>query len=162
MRSITFLQEVTKAFSASAIKLRGADKILIYDVLVFGAVSSPTLWGRYASFLGRSSAATNPHVRVQVYLDDPILTFNSSDPLFKRRLGVLLLWAGVTGFPIKLEKSDCGLEVKWVGAQLRIDKISKTVIVSIPADYMRRSQQFCQDPWLIENNFNPWLALSPS
>ena len=36
----------------------GKPNILVYDVVVFGSVSSPTLWGRYASWFGRSLAAS--------------------------------------------------------------------------------------------------------
>lgn len=33
---------------------------IVYNVLVFGARSSPTLWGRFATFLGRLLACTVP------------------------------------------------------------------------------------------------------
>ena len=33
----------------------GDMEIIIFDTLVFGAGSSPTIWGRYAAWLGRSN-----------------------------------------------------------------------------------------------------------
>ena len=78
-----------RAYTAAAFKHRdGTDKILCYDVLVFGSVSSPSIWRRYASFLGRSLAAVVPEVRAQIYVDDPLLTFNLV------HLAVALLWMG--------------------------------------------------------------------
>ena len=46
-------------------------RVIIFDTLVFGAVSSPTLWGRVAAWLGRSWAAICPKTTVQIYVDDP-------------------------------------------------------------------------------------------
>jgi hypothetical protein len=46
---------------------------IIYDVLVFGSRSSPTIWGRFAALLGRILAATVPENRTHIYVDDPIL-----------------------------------------------------------------------------------------
>ena len=34
-----------------------AGKFIVFDSLVFGSGSSPTIWGRYAAFLGRSLSA---------------------------------------------------------------------------------------------------------
>ena len=45
----------------------------IFDVSVFGAKSAPTIWGRFAAWLGRSmSSLFDPSgFRVQIYVDDP-------------------------------------------------------------------------------------------
>eukprot|EP00435_Cladocopium_sp_Y103_P018360 s1353_g4.t1 len=57
-------------------------QILIFDTLVFGAASAPTVWGRFAAFLGRTIAAIEPSVGCQVYVDDLLFTLrqNASDP----------------------------------------------------------------------------------
>ena len=123
-----------RVFTAAAINTPEGKRVLVYGVLVFGSVSSPTLWGRYTSWLSRLWAAINPDLKVQTYVDDPIMTFDSSNPKQRNLLGVQLLWAAVAGFPIKLEKADAGDEVKWIGAVLRIDNDNKCVIVTIPAD----------------------------
>ena len=108
-----------RAFTSAAFRDKtGTLKIVVYDVLVFGSVSSPTLWGRYAAWFGRSLASINPDIRLQTYVDDPLFTFDCTDPYHKERVGISLLWSQIAGYPLKLEKSDSGTEVKWIGAAL--------------------------------------------
>ena len=49
---------------------KGINRILVCDTLVFGARSSPTIWGRFAAFLGRSWASVEPSAKTQIYVDD--------------------------------------------------------------------------------------------
>ena len=153
-----------RAFTAAAINTQEGKRVLVYDVLVFGSVSSPTLWGRFASWLSRSWAAINSEIQVQTYADDPIMTFDSSNPNQRNLLGVQLLWAAVAGFPIKLEKSDAGEEVKWIGALLRIDNDNKCVVVTIPAEKVTELKQEIRKANLSleERNFNRLQGLFPS
>ena len=139
-----------KAYTAAMVPMNGNHKIVVYDVLVCGSVSSPTLWGRYAAWLGRTLAAVCPEVACQVYVDDPIFVFDRRDPRHVGRLGKVLLWIAVTGFPLKLEKSDAGSKVKWIGATIEAREDDKTVVVSIPEDkineYTNRIKQFLSKP----------------
>jgi hypothetical protein len=50
-------------------------KFIVFDSLVFGSGSSPTVWGRFAAWLGRSIVAICDEwrLRAQVYVDDPLL-----------------------------------------------------------------------------------------
>ena len=123
-----------KAYTSAAFKSEGKQKVLVYDVLVFGAVSSPTIWGRYAAWLGRTLSAINPSINIQIYVDDPIMVYDSEDRDHRLHLGVSLLWAAVAGFPIKLEKSDSGQEVKWIGATIKAEPLTKQVVVTIPKE----------------------------
>ena len=123
-----------RAYTAAAVEIEGKPKVLVYDVLVFGSVSSPTIWGRYAAWLGRTLAAINRKTSIQIYVDDPIITFDSADPEHKLHLGVTLLWSQIAGFPIKLEKSDCGDKVKWIGAQIMSEIGDQCIRVTIPQD----------------------------
>ena len=123
-----------RAYTAAVIPWGGKQKVLVYDVLVFGSVSSPTLWGRFAAFLGRSLAAICKKVKLQMYVDDPILVYDEADPQHRLQLGVALLWAAIAGFPIKLEKSDAGSSVKWIGAQLLADDRIKAATITIPQE----------------------------
>ena len=79
-------------------------------------------------------AAINPKVKMQIYVDDPILVYDEADPHHKLHLGVALLWAAVAGFPIKLEKSDAGSSVKRIGAQLLADDQIKAATITIPQE----------------------------
>ena len=67
-----------KRYTVAAADVDGVRQFIIYDVLVFGSRSSPTIWGRYAAFLGRTLAAVVPEQRSQVYVDDPILVIPNS------------------------------------------------------------------------------------
>lgn len=80
----------------------------------------------------------NPDVKVQSYVDDPLFSFDCTDPFYKRRLGISLLWAAVAGFPLKLEKSDAGTEVKCIGAQIKADHEKKTVIVTLSVQVLAK------------------------
>ena len=124
-----------RAFTSAAFRDKtGTLKIVVYDVLVFGSVSSPTLWGRYAAWFGRSLASINPDIRLQTYVDDPLFTFDCTDPYHKERVGISLLWSQIAGYPLKLEKSDSGTEVKWIGAVIKADHDNHTISVTIPED----------------------------
>ena len=119
-----------RAFTMAAFPEGDNTKLLCYDVLVFGSASSPTLWGRYAAFMGRSLSSIVPQIKVQTYVDDPIITFDSADPEHLTHLGIALLWLGVAGFPIKLSRADSGCSVKWIGATLQVNDDDKSVTVS--------------------------------
>lgn len=71
---------------------------------------------------------------LQIYVDDPIVTFDKECLSRKIDLGVFLLWTAITVFPIKLEKSDAGLDVKWIGARLKVNDQETTLTVTIPAE----------------------------
>ena len=133
-----------RAYTMAAFQDGDSTRLLCYDVLVFGSASSPTLWGRYAAFMGRSLAAIIPQIRVQTYVDDPIITFDSLGPDYLSHLGVALLWLGVAGFPIKLSKADAGSSVKWIGATLQVNDFDKSVTVSLPEDKRQETIARCQ------------------
>ena len=86
----------------------------------------------------------------QVFVDDPIFVFDTRDPRHIGRLSRILLWTAVTGFPLKLEKSDAGSKVKWIGATIEAREEDKTAIVSIPEDkvteYTERIKQILSKP----------------
>ena len=67
-------------------------QILVFDTLVFGAASAPTIWGRYAAFLGRTISAIQPQTGCQIYVDDPIFTLTGPLHQAARQLAVILLW----------------------------------------------------------------------
>ena len=67
-------------------------------------------------------------------MDDPLFTFDPTDPQHRKRIGISLLWSQVAGFPLKLEKSDSGTEVKWIGAKIKANHEDQTISVTIPED----------------------------
>ena len=126
-----------KAFTASMVNIGDQTKIMVFDVLVFGAVSSPSLWGRFASWIGRALMCVNEFIDVQIYVDDPILVFDKLDPQHIQHVAVGLLWFAITGFPVKLEKSDAGQNIKWIGAKLQVDDRQKATVATIPPDKVK-------------------------
>ena len=48
--------------------------LYIFKALVFGSVSAPTIWGRYAAWLGRSTMALSrpDPPRMHIFVDDPL------------------------------------------------------------------------------------------
>ncbi len=113
-----------------------------FSVLVFGSASAPTVWGRYAAWLGRStSAIVDPRrVRLQVYVDDPCYSARGTRLTAARALAVALLWAAVCGFPISWPKARGGKTVPWIGASLTACADGATV--EIPE---KKAQELAQD-----------------
>ena len=133
-----------RAYTAAAFETPEGTKILIYDVLVFGSVSSPTIWGRFASWLTRTLVAVCPKLGTQTYADDPLITFDSRDPEHQLQLGAALLWFAVTGFPIKLSKADSGSTVTWIGASIQTDDELQATRVTIPEEKIKELLNTCK------------------
>ena len=110
---------------------------------MFGSISSPTLWGRFAAWLSRSLMAACPHLRVQTYVDDPLITYDQADPNWKYHLGAGLLWFAVTGFPIKLSKPDAGAHVTWIGASIETLDEMQATRVTIPKEKIQELLKTC-------------------
>ena len=49
----------------------------------------------------------------------------------------------MAGYPLKLEKSEGGKAIKWIGATVEIDEKERVVRVSIPADKRRKLRETC-------------------
>ena len=125
--------------------LNGGFRVVICDTLVFGSRSSPTIWGRFAAWLGRSWAAVEPDVCVQVFVDDPAMVAKGT---FDQAAGAatnILLWAAVTGFPLKLGKSEGGKSIRWIGATLELNDDAKELVVSIPAERRTKLLEACRE-----------------
>ena len=106
----------------------------VFKVLVFGSSSAPTVWGRYAAFLGRSTAAVvgaDP-LRLQVYVDDPLYVCVAQLSRAARLFSVALLWALVLGYPLAWHKTEGGHDLRWIGAQITLHPDS--VRIRIPED----------------------------
>ncbi|CAE8651021.1 unnamed protein product, partial [Polarella glacialis] len=110
---------------------RRALLLCIFHVLVFGARSSPTVWGRYAAWLGRTVAAvTEGRVEIQVYLDDPVLAAVGTAAERRLCLTKALLWMSISGFPIAWRKASGGAAVEWAGAHIEV--FDEFVRVTVP------------------------------
>ncbi|CAE7663019.1 Eef2k, partial [Symbiodinium necroappetens] len=109
-------------------------RVILFNTLVFGSASSPTIWGRMAAWLGRSTAAVSLS-DLQCYVDDPIYVLDGpQEELAASDLAVVLLWTAVAGFPIKLSKATGGKEIEWVGARISCNDAEKAVVVPPSAE----------------------------
>ena len=113
-------------------------EVIIFDTLVFGAASSPTVWGRYAAWLGRTIAAIEPRVGCQVYVDDPAFVMSGPFEEAVEQLTTVLLWIAVVGFPVKLTKAVGGKKISWIGAEVQLRDASSEVVISIPSDKVEK------------------------
>ena len=97
-------------------------EVYLFFVLVFGSTSAPTVWGRFAAWLGRSTMAVcEPHqFRMLMYVDDPVYTAAGTSQDVIEIFSLALLWAAAAGFPLAWHKADGGTEVVWIGALFRI------------------------------------------
>lgn len=116
----------------------GKKKIVVFDTLVFGSASSPTLWGRYAAWMGRTLASVVPTVSTQVYVDDPSFVLRGTLNEAASDLAMVLLWLGVAGFPLKLSKAGGGKAADWVGARIEFQDDVKEVHITIPANKVKQ------------------------
>ena len=116
-------------------------EVIVFDTLVFGAARSPTIWGRFASWLGRTLAAVEDQSSIQVYVDDPAFILVGSLDEAVRQLTNLLLWTNIAGFPVKLQKATGGKSITWIGATISLEDAEGKVVVSIPEDKAIKLQE---------------------
>ena len=121
------------------------EDVYVFKVLVFGSVSAPTVWGRYAAWLGRTTCALIPEdrLRLHIYVDDPVYVTCGTAEQRALALTKALLWATVAGFPLAWQKCDGGASLTWIGAAVSV--ASGRTAVSIPEDKIRDMLETCSD-----------------
>eukprot|EP00435_Cladocopium_sp_Y103_P040858 s554_g11.t1 len=138
---IVKLQGADRRYTVALAPMENGEKMyIVYNVLVFGAKSSPTIWGRFAALLGRILACTVPENKTHIYVDDPILCIPATDQKAVHLLSLSLLCMRIFGYPLKLSKAAAGDTVKWIGAQLTVgaDTDGRFIKVTIPQDKVEK------------------------
>jgi hypothetical protein len=123
-------------------------KYYIFTVLVFGSASAPTVWGRYAAWLGRSTATiVDPdRLRIQIYVDDPIYTIRGTLYEAAIEVAIALAWTMACGYPLAWPKSDGGKKISWIGVQYSAHSVpTPSVTITIPRDKIIEARKFCCD-----------------
>ena len=107
-----------------------------YETAVFGGGASPLTWGRAGSFVGRSSQALfdDLRARIQIYVDDPWTCWRGRPQHVRRMQATLLLWWLVLGLEVSWKKVQHGTRVKWIGAEVGIDRC-RAVFLGLPEEY---------------------------
>jgi hypothetical protein len=116
-------------------------KCYTFQVLAFGSASAPTVWGRFAAFVGRSTAAItqNLGVRLQMYVGDPLFITVGARKDSVDGLTVSLQWLSILGLPLAWHKSDGGHDVTWIFAAITVspEQACVTVPVEKLGDFLR-------------------------
>jgi hypothetical protein len=123
-------------------------KYYVFTVLVFGSASAPTVWGRYAAWLGRSTATiVNPdRLRIQIYVDDPIFTIRGTLYDAAVEVAIALAWIMCSGYPLAWPKSEGGKKISWIGVRYSAQLApTPSVTISIPEDKIKEALKFCTE-----------------
>jgi hypothetical protein len=118
------------------ISFKAFDKFYVARVLMFGAKSSPTLWGRCAAFLARSgqSLFDPSELLLQLFVDDTLAQAAGNKDRTRLLFTCLLLWWTVLGAKVAWQKGAIGKQVDWIGASLQ--HTEKAIIVSIKQEIL--------------------------
>ena len=120
-------------------------KYYLAKSLMFGARSSPTLWGRCAAFLARSSQSmfSPASTTMQMFVDDAIV--QTRGPRAQRRMAfsIVLLWWCVLGAQIAWGKGCIGSRVDWIGAS--ISHTPKFVVVAVKEEILQSALALVQN-----------------
>ena len=108
-------------------------KFYMFVSLVFGSKSSVPLWGRFAAWLGRSTASlfVDDLIRLQIYVDDPLVAVVGTTARRIHLVTIAFLWAAVSGYPLAWAKGSSGNDVTWIGAAFGAG--SEYIVARIPA-----------------------------
>ena len=111
-------------------------KYVAYLTQAQGSVNAPLICGRVAALIARLTQAlhSDQHLRLQLYVDDPILGIRGTEDERNRRMAMTILFWEVVGVRLAYKKASRGTEVVWIGAKLSIhDQANKEARVEIRA-----------------------------
>ena len=108
--------------------------VLLRAMLCFGLKSAPLIFGRFSAALGRllQGMFRDEEVRLQIYLDDPLLTLFG--PGRRRTFNLALFWLTICSLGVKVSWKKCqrGLSVAWIGVGFGIDWPRRSLTLTIP------------------------------
>jgi hypothetical protein len=123
------LNNSEKRFTVASIN----GKFWVFHCLVFGSGSAPTAWGRFAAFLGRSTAAIAAgNFHMQNYVDDPAFSCRGTMKHAAKQFTIALLWASVLEYLLAWRKANGGKTITWIGTTITAH--ATNVEVSFPQD----------------------------
>jgi hypothetical protein len=133
----------------------------MWRVLGFGGKPNPLLYSRAASFASRTAQALlgSPkrrhqrkglaRGRLQLYVDDPIISLVGSAAAINRSLDLVLLWWLCLGIPLAWNKGrviDSAKPYTWIGVNFKMLRNGKA-LMSLPKSYVKallaEMQPFC-------------------
>jgi len=142
----------------------GSGQLIVWQVLGFGGKPNPLVYSRAASFAARTgqallrpSAASRRGVRhgapgrLQLYVDDPVLSLSGSPAGAAVSIDLVLLWWLSIGPPLAWRKGSLGTAShRWIGGifdvrpisaasdaeRAQVGNASHFVVVSVPPDFV--------------------------
>ena len=109
-------------------KVRG--KFLIYLRTPQGSRGAPFSWGYIFALVARlTQGMLDPsRGRLQVYVDDPLLTLRGSKPQRDRMIKVVMAWVCL-GFGLAFAKGQRGSSITWIGAAYKLSRTDISVTI---------------------------------
>lgn len=122
---------------------KAGNRFFSYETVLFGVLSGPLVWGRFAAFVMRASQAMlRPgRGRLQCYVDDPIAALRGTEAEIRHEVLLLLLAWRAIGLWVAWGKGSLGESVDWVGARIGVDWKGSTVSTTIPEDKVSDLQE---------------------
>ena len=119
------------------VAFKAFDKFYLARVLMFGAKSSPTLWGRCAAFLARSAQSLfdETRVRLQLFVDDTFAQARGNKSERRMMFAIVLAWWSVLGAKIAWHKGAVGSDLAWIGARVRHE--ASLISVTVKEELLR-------------------------
>ena len=124
------VHESERRFLAGTVEVNGVPNWFVYNVVLFGAIAGPLLWGRVAALLMRASAAISriSRMTLQCYVDNPIQAFIGTQRERDTTFGVLVLFWLSLGFRLSWQKGARGNHVDWIGARIEFEREEGRVV----------------------------------
>ena len=106
----------------------------VYHTVLFGIKTGPLVWGRTAALIARMTQGVLEKSRLQLYVDDPILSLRGTTEEIEAEMSrVTLLWS-LLGLKIAFHKGTRGAVSEWVGAKIEVDNVANSLEISVPAE----------------------------
>ena len=124
-------------------------RYIVWNVIGFGGRPNPVAFARAASFAARCGQALfrgkpgtlgeqrAAHVRLQVYVDDPVMTFGGKKQQIELAIDLLFILWLVVGIPIAWRKGaiSWGEQYEWIGAKFHAVRPGVSE-VSLPPEFI--------------------------
>ena len=132
-----------------------------------GSVNAPLVCGRVAALLARMIQAlfNDDRLRLQLYVDDPIICTRGSGWERSRSMAVIILFWATLGVRLAYRKASRGTQIGWIGAKLtaleqntrraRIEVRAKEEII---ADVTEMTEQHLRDNLCSIKNYQTYVG----
>ena len=136
---------------------------LVWRVLGFGGKPNPLIYSRVASFAARTAQAIighpnrrlqrgcSPRGRLQLYVDDPVVSMSGTELEIERSFDLIILWWLVLGVPLSWKKGsvvDARVRHTWIGVDFDM-KDDGIATMRLPdkfaEDLVEQLAPFCSD-----------------